>query len=67
MADVRWTNRLLAGILLALLAHLALHLDRPVQAETFQLDYCITGTIDQSPQQYLHVVAHPAPGTEPEE
>ena len=59
MRDLRTTNWLLLGILLALLGHLALKLGAaPALAETFQLDSCITQKPNEKPASYLHVVSH---------
>lgn len=59
MGDKRMTNWLLAGILVALSIQLWTRLGQPVQAETFRLDLCITEQMSDTPQQYLHVIAHP--------
>ncbi|MBI3332488.1 MAG: hypothetical protein HYZ93_00135 [Candidatus Omnitrophica bacterium] len=59
MISPRLTNLLLGLIALASLAHLAFALlDRPVMAETFRLDSCITEKPNQKPLAYLHVVTH---------
>ena len=56
--DLRWTNRLLLAVLVALGVQIWLQLERNAEAETLRLDYCITERINESPQQYLHVVPH---------
>ncbi len=59
MGSLRVTNGLLAIIALLLLAHLAVRMmDRPVVAETFHLDSCITTKPGDKPASYLHVVSH---------
>jgi hypothetical protein len=59
MRELRTTNWLLLGILLALLAHPALRMGAgEVLAETFQLDACITQKPNEKPASYLHVVTH---------
>ena len=60
MGEPRVTNWLLAGILAVLIVHVFISLDRPVQADALRLDACITERINEAPQQYVHVVAHPA-------
>lgn len=59
MGDVRMTNWLLAGILAVLLFQMMVRSERVAQADTFRIDGCITDKISETPQQYLHVVAHP--------
>ncbi len=58
MATRRVTNWLLAGILVMLGMQVWLQLERPAQADTLRLDSCITERMQETPQQYLHVVAH---------
>ncbi len=59
MNDLRLTNWLLLGILVALVAHLAIRLGTtPVIAETFKLDQAITGFPNEEPDAYVHVVEH---------
>ena len=59
MSSLRVTNGLLLGILLALVAHLALEvISTPVLAETFKLDQCITPYANEKPASYVHVVTH---------
>ncbi|MBI3615760.1 MAG: hypothetical protein HY211_04490 [Candidatus Omnitrophica bacterium] len=59
MDSSRVTNGLLFAIALALLTHLALALsNRPVEAETFHLDGCITQRPGDKPAGYVHVVVH---------
>ncbi len=59
MGDLRTTNWLLLGILLALLGNLALKMGAAeVLAETFQLDTCITQKANEKPASYVHVVTH---------
>ncbi len=54
----RTTNALLAAILLAQVSQIYLSLENTAEAETFQLDYCITQSIYDKPTQYVHVVSH---------
>ena len=57
--DLRVTNWLLLGILLALVAHLGVQLGAiPVLAETFKLDTCVTPMPNDKPLSYVHVVTH---------
>lgn len=58
MNGLRMTNWLLAGIFGMLVIQVWGHVDQAAQADTFQLDSCITRRIADSPQHYLHVVAH---------
>lgn len=58
MAGLRTTNWLLAGIFGLLAMQVWGQMDRTAQADTFQLDSCITRRIADTPQQYVHVVAH---------
>lgn len=59
MGDVRTTNWLLLGILLALLGHVAIRLGpAPALAETLRLDNCITTFPQDKPSGYVHVVTH---------
>ena len=59
MSDLRTTNWLLLGILLALMGNLALKMGAgEVLAETFHLDSCITQKPNEKPATYLHVVTH---------
>lgn len=58
MSDSRLTNRLLLAILAVLLVQTYLLVERSVQADTLRLDYCITERLDQTPQQYVHVISH---------
>jgi len=59
MDSQRLTNGLLLVIALALLAHLGLALsERPLLAETFRLDSCITDRPSERPASYVHVVTH---------
>lgn len=61
-----WTDRLLLLIAVLLFAHLALALiDRPLGAETFRLDSCVTDDPRTKPAGYVHVVVHSVAETEP--
>lgn len=63
MKNLRTTNWLLLGILLALLGHLAVKVGAgEVLAETFQMDSCITQKPHEKPASYLHVVTHDLAG-----
>lgn len=58
MTDARVTNRLLLAILGLLLLQTYLSLERTVSADTLRLDSCITERLDETPQQYVHVITH---------
>ena len=59
MEDLRSTNRLLAAIFVLMLAQTWMLVERSVEADTLRLDYCITQKMEDTPEQYLHVIAHP--------
>ena len=61
MRNPRTTNWLLAGILALLGIQIGMQLERSAQAESFFTDSCITERMSDTPERYLHVVAHPAP------
>ena len=58
MNDPKLTNRLLAGILAVLLLQVWMLTEKTVEADTLRLDYCITEKMDQTPEQFLHVISH---------
>ena len=58
MSDSKTTHRLLLAILVVLLAQTYLLIERAAQADTLRLDYAITEKLDETPQQYLHVITH---------
>lgn len=60
MNELRVTNWLLAGIFFVMVCQLWLKLEREARADTLRLDSCITEQLNQTPQQYLHVVSHAA-------
>ncbi len=63
MNDLRATNWLLVGILIALVAHLGVRLGvAPAIAETLRLDNCITSKPNDKPAAYVHVVTHQLSG-----
>ena len=58
MNDSKLTNKLLGCLLVVSLAQLWLLMERSVEADTLRLDSCITQRMDETPEQYLHVIAH---------
>jgi hypothetical protein len=59
MDSRRLTNGLLFIVAVALVAHLGLRFtERPLMAETFKLDACVTERPSEKPASYLHVVMH---------
>ena len=59
MDSLQTTNRLLLLIAIASFAHLILAFsDRPLGAETFRLDSCITDKRTETPGSYVHVITH---------
>ena len=59
MISSRLTNGLLLIIAISSLAQLILTLvDRPLMAETFRLDSCVTEKLDEKPLSYVHVAVH---------
>lgn len=63
MNNATTTNRLLLILVALQLLQTYLLFEKEAQAETLRLDYCITKTLTEEPEQFLHVVAHPAPGS----
>ena len=58
MNEMRTTNRLLLALLGLSLLQTYLAIERSVWADTLRLDFCITEKLDETPQQYLHVITH---------
>lgn len=63
MDGKKTTNVLLFLILIALILNLLSSFlpVKPVEAETFRLDNCVTVKKSNKPAAYLHVVAHTPP------
>ena len=52
------TNWLLSGIFIVLVLNLWVKTVPSANAETLLLDNCVTMSADETPKQYVHVVAH---------